>query len=150
MIDRHTFYVRKAICERCAFWKNKCLKGHTLQSPVGCPVNNFPPVQGAGVLPDAPVPVTQPVPCGTCVPDGTLKPVRWPEAMAQFQEAMARWQAAGRPTVDSAAHNRRLEVCKRCPGGHYHWFQCKLCKSLVFIKAKLPTETCPAGYWPRS
>lgn len=74
--------------------------------------------------------------------------MRWPEALEQFGWAMAKWKSSGKPLVDDEAHSKRVEICKHCPGGHYRVFQCKLCKCVVFVKAKMATETCPAGYWP--
>jgi hypothetical protein len=149
MIDRDIFYARKSICERCPLWKNQCLKGHMLNSPVGCPEGKFPAVDGAGKMVDKPVaaPVAG---CKDCQASGDVRPLTWTQALGEFQAAMKGWLAAGRPVVTDAAHNARVSACKKCPGGHYRHHQCKLCKCVVFIKAKLPTETCPANYWPRS
>lgn len=150
MIDRHIFDARKAICERCSFWKNQCLKGHRMNSPVGCPVNKFAGVNGAGIMPDSPVKIASAAPCTHCDEKGVIRSIGWTEALGQFQQAVDEWNAAGRPLVSQKQHAARISVCKKCPGKHYQHFQCKLCKCVVFLKAKLPTETCPANYWPRS
>ena len=66
MIDRDVFYQRKNVCEQCEFWKNRCLKGHLLQSPTGCPVKKFGPVLGAGYHPDLPVERWEPYSSDCC------------------------------------------------------------------------------------
>jgi hypothetical protein len=98
---------------------------------------------------DKPVPAA-PTGCANCEKTNDLRPLTWTQALEEFHAALRGWLAAGRPVVSDQQHNARLGVCKKCPGGHYRHHQCKLCKCVVFIKAKLPTETCPANYWPRS
>jgi hypothetical protein len=151
MIQREVFQARLGICQSCEFWKGVCLKGHALQSPVGCPVRKFEPVEGASYHPDRPVPVATAVSadcCGQTKLDVEVKPMTWGEAWQHFVDAMAKWKKDGRPVLEGKAYSNRVQTCKGCPGGHFHYFQCDLCKCLVYTKALLPGETCPKGFWP--
>lgn len=154
MIAKSVFDQRLAICKACRSWSNICLKGHALQSPTGCPDAKFPPVDGAAVAQSAPVIAQDTVSmfhtCCTEEANSELKPLSYAEAAKRFAQAMSIWQRGGFKLVTDDLHNRRLAVCKACPGGHYRWFQCKLCKCVVALKAKLPDESCPASYWPSS
>lgn len=48
MIPRNIFYERlEKHCQGCPDWADMCLRGHSPQSPTGCPLKKFPPVQGA-------------------------------------------------------------------------------------------------------
>lgn len=134
-------------CKNCEFWKGVCLKGHTLQGPMGCPLKKFPPVEGADYLPDLPLPQT-PAPrmtpcCGNT--DTPLTEMTWPEVFSHFRSAVQAWQEAGFPLTPDDVYQKRIETCKNCP--RYRWFQCRVCKCIVYTKAKLQTETCPEGRW---
>lgn len=151
MIASEVFYPRLAVCKPCEFWAGVCLKGHPLQSPLGCPVKKFEPVEGAGYYPDSPakvVPVVEPAECcGKGRAELELKPLSWPEAARHLQESIAKWRAAGFALVEGEVYENRLKVCKTCPSGQFKWFQCRACKCLIYTKAKLATETCPAKHW---
>ena len=43
----------------------------------------------------------------------------------------------------------RLGACDVCPYIRKGWEgrRCKLCQCFVAIKAKIPSQQCPAGYW---
>lgn len=55
MLDASTFYARLEICKVCVFWRDRCLKGHAVQSAAGCPLRKFAPVKSAGYAKDIPV-----------------------------------------------------------------------------------------------
>lgn len=63
--------------------------------------------------------------------------------------SMAEWKKAGFPTVDGQPYVERIRTCKDCPKGQYQWFQCKHCKCVIYTKAKVATEDCPFGLWPK-
>lgn len=151
MIPKNVFYDRRDNhCLKCEFWKGACLKGHALSSPQGCPIKKFEPINGADYAPDRPAPEAPSIPPpGNCCggKDEELKPMGWAEAIKHLRESLAQWEKDGRPLVPEANYHVRVNICQdNCP--HYRWFQCRLCKCLVFAKAKLPHEICPADRWP--
>jgi hypothetical protein len=154
MIDRTTFYQRLPVCKACEFWRGACLKGHVLQGTLGCPLKKFEGIQGVGYMDDLPVPTPE-LPAisanGCCgpVPEGELKPMSWGEVWRHLMAAMEDWKKAGFPVVPGEAYVERVNVCKSCPKGQYQWFQCKHCRCVIYTKAKLATEDCPFGLWPK-
>lgn len=60
---------------------------------------------------------------------------------------MGRFVAAGLPLLDGKAYSDRTVICKACV--QYTHFQCQQCRCFAMVKAKLATETCPLGYWPK-
>ena len=129
------------------------MKGHVLQGSPGCPVKKFEGVDGTGYMDDLPVPTPE-LPavgasgcCGHA--DGELKPMGWPEVWRHFQQAMADWKKSGFQLTEPADYVKRIQVCRDCPKKQYQWFQCRQCKCIVYTKAKLATETCPYGLWPK-
>lgn len=151
MIDRATFYRRlEQNCKKCDFWKGACLKGHALSSPQGCPIKKFPPVQGADYAPDRnvrPAPEV-PMPGNCCGSDADLKPMNWSQAASHLTASLATWARDGFKTTPDDVYNERVGTCQdNCPS--YKWFQCRMCKCLVFTKAKIPSERCPAERWKR-
>lgn len=150
MINANVFYERQAVCLTCEHWKGVCLKGHGLASPLGCPIQKFPGVEGASYMEDRPaakVEVGAALPCcGEGAPE--VKELTYAQAAQAFVEDMKAWKAAGFPLLSEAHYNERVGICKTCPGGFYRWFQCRACKCLIFSKAKLATTACPGGYWP--
>ena len=151
MIDPKTFYARRDICSACSNWKGVCLKGHALSTPVGCPERKFAPVEGASYMEDHPV-VTPETPvvkacCGGAGAD--VRELTYAEAAKAFAADMKIWAAAGFPLLSAAQYSARISVCSACPGGHYKWYQCRLCKCIMMSKAKLATTDCMAGYWPK-
>jgi hypothetical protein len=149
VIPKNVFYDRRDNhCAKCEFWKGACLKGHGLASPQGCPIKKFEPINGADYAPDRPAPEApssrRPATAAGNRPE--LKPMSWAQAITHLKDSLAQWERDGK-----AAHSRgrlprpRGRCQDDCP--HYRWFQCRLCKCLVFAKAKLPHETCPAGRW---
>lgn len=148
MIERAVFYQRLAICRVCEFWGGVCLKGHPLQSPVGCPVKKFDPLVGAGYHPDKPSTVQDPIQtpcCGGAAGDEAVEPLSWSQALGRFTESMAQAQRNGWRTVVDKDYADRLGVCRGCE--EYRFFQCRLCKCIVLFKAKLEHETCPRKKW---
>lgn len=150
MVDSKTIQHRLPICQACPFWRNRCLKGHALLGSAGCPLRKFEPVEAAGYAHDKDVDLTPAGGTGPgCCGDGPaeLKPLSWPQALAHLTTSVKEWRAKGYPITESAVYAARTGKCKACPGQHYAWFQCRLCKCVVYSKAMLATETCPAGYW---
>lgn len=153
MIDRTVFYARLAVCKQCKFWNGVCLKGHVLQGSLGCPVQKFEGVEGAGYLIDVPVPNAElPAISGTgCCgkTDGELKPLTWGEVWRHLMASVEIWRKEGFPVVSAEVYVNRIRICKECPKGQYQWFQCKHCQCIVYSKAKLATEDCPYKLWPQ-
>jgi len=150
MVAHETFHKRLEICKPCAYWRGVCLKGHSLRGAAGCPIRKFEPVDAADYAHDKPVDLTKPAaaPCRGCgQAPAEIKPMTWPEALAHLGQSMKTWTAQGFPLCDGAAYAARIEKCKNCPGGHYAWFQCRLCKCIVYSKAKLGNESCPERHW---
>jgi hypothetical protein len=152
MISHELFYRRLAVCKGCEFWQSVCLKGHPLQSPLGCPVRKFDPVDAAGYYPDTTVvkvpPTVEPAECcGKGRTDPELKPMSWQEAAAHLKESIKKWKEAGYPMLEGEAYEHRIVTCKNCPSQQFRWFQCRVCRCLIYTKAKLATESCPAKHW---
>lgn len=155
MIERTVFYDRLAVCKACPMWRGVCLKGHVLQGTLGCPLKKFEGVQGVGYMDDLPVPTPE-LPavsghgcCGADAPS-EITPMSWGEVWRHLIEAMAKWKEGGFPVLTGQAYNERIHTCIKCPGKQYQWFQCKHCRCIVYSKAKLATEDCPLGYWPKA
>ena len=127
------------------------MKGHKLTSPQGCPIRKFEPIQGADYAPDRPSPKAAEIPPpGNCcgAKEDELKPMTWAEAAQHLTESMKQWRKDGYPTTPDNVYNARVSQCQEgCP--HYRFFQCRLCKCLVFTKAKVPNEQCPADRWEK-
>ena len=118
----------------------------------GCPIKKFEGVGGAGYLEDLPVPVPElPAATSTCCGPaaGDIKPMSWLEVWKHLNEAMVGWRKAGFPMLSGAPYTERLSACRQCPKGQYRWFQCRHCRCCVYTKAKLATEECPFGFWPK-
>jgi hypothetical protein len=154
MIPKNVFYERRDnFCMKCDYWKGACLKGHQLSSPQGCPIKKFEPIQGADYAPDTPVRPASNIPqpgncCGQT--ETEIKPLTYGEATAKLLESLERWRKDGLPITPDTVYDARIASCQdNCP--HYRWFQCRLCKCMIFLKARLPHESCPVGRWnPRS
>ena len=76
------------------------------------------------------------------------------EMVANFSGAMARWAAAGFPTVDAAELEQRLNTCRACEnwGMVLGFGRCKVC-GCFGLKLWLKTERCrhPKGSrWPQN
>lgn len=153
MLDAKIFHQHREICSKCPNWKGVCLKGHVLQSPVGCPEKRFPPVEGAAYMEDRPATVAEPVVpgkcCGGAASDQYVKELSYAEALKELAASLRTWQVAGYPTLSDADYGVRTGICKSNTCGFYKWFQCRACKCVIFIKAKLKTTECPARLWPR-
>jgi hypothetical protein len=149
MIPKRTFYDRRDNhCLKCEFWRGACLKGHVLSSPQGCPLKKFEPILGADYAPDLPATIPEPPAGDCCGKDADLSPMSWTQAAAHLSASLAEWVRTGVPLTDDVVYDERVDSCQDgCPS--YRWFQCRLCKCLIFTKAKLPHETCPAGRWKR-
>ena len=148
MIDQSVFYDRRDNhCIPCEFWKGVCLKGHNLGSPAGCPIKKFPPVEGADYLQDRPAASTgsgEPR-TGCCGGAPVIPHMSITGVMAQFTQAMAKWQKAGFPIASDTERARRVAICRSCP--RYEWFHCQVCRCICLIKAGLDTEECPEKRW---
>ena len=77
-----------------------------------------------------------------------------PEQVAHYAQALTRWAAAGFPTRTDAEVEACLAVCRECE--HFTGTRCRACgccvnrsKMAVFNKAKMKTEECFMGKWPR-
>ena len=59
------------------------------------------------------------------------------------------WQVFEKETrvTDEAVVSRRLEFCSACPEYFSPTKQCKLCKCLMPVKARLLNGSCPIGKW---
>lgn len=154
MIQRDIFYARLATCKACPLWRGACLKGHVLQGSLGCPLQKFEGVDGVGYMDDLPVPVPE-LPAisgfGCCGqnPTDDLVPLSWGEVWRHLLKSMEEWKKAGFPTVPGPVYVERVHICRECPKKQYQWFQCRHCKCIVYSKAKLATEDCPYGLWPK-
>ena len=152
MIPRDVFYDRlEKHCKPCSEWDGVCLRGHALQSPTGCPMFKFGPIQATGYDPDNGRTVGPRSAGGGCsgcnkkVDPDMLPELTWAQVVSNFGESMSKWVAAGLPTVLPSEHERRYNLCKTCP--QLQGYRCKLCKCVVYAKAKLQTEYCPLGGW---
>lgn len=142
MIEHGIFYQRLPVCQACSWWRGACTKGHALASPQGCPIQKFPPVEGAGYAADMEVSTEpQALTKGCCGADAEMPPLSWAQVLVHFAKSMATWIGQGLPLVDSATHAARYDQCKPCP--HFSGFYCKRCKCVAYLKTKLATELCP-------
>lgn len=72
----------------------------------------------------------------------------WKEAAEHLTASLATWARTGFKLAPDDVYDERVATCQdNCP--HYRWFQCRLCRCLVFTKAKVPTEECPVKRWKR-
>lgn len=149
MIARDIFYQRLPVCQTCEHWRGVCLKGHPLQSPVGCPIRKFEPVEGAGYHEDRSY-TDQPSgtrPCCAGLPPGVddVVPMTWHQALAAFAASMAKFASEGFQLADGKVYSDRLVQCRSCE--EYRHFQCRLCKCVCLAKAKVAHEQCPKKKW---
>lgn len=151
MIPRDIFYARLERCKACSEWDGVCLRGHGLQSPEGCPLRKFKPIQASDYTPDRGR-VTHPKSaakgCSSCRPavdPAALPAMTWTQVVANFSESVARWAKAGMPVASSAEHARRNAICHGCD--QLRGYHCAICKCVVYAKAGLQTEYCPMGKW---
>lgn len=151
MIPRDVFYERlDKHCKPCSEWDGVCLRGHALQSPTGCPLKKFEPIQATGYDADNGR-VTRPkgqggcVGCGAPVDPNALPELSWAQVASNFTESMKQWAAAGMPVVSDREHERRYAACKSCPS--FKGYYCVHCKCIAYAKSKLGTEYCPLGGW---
>ena len=150
MVDATIFYKRKNICQLCPNWKGVCLKGHALASPVGCPEKRFEPVEGAAYMPDnkpAQVPPRASRPCCGGKVQEDLKELSYAEAARSLAQSLQTWAMSGFPLASDSEYDARLSVCRGC--SYYRWYQCRLCKCIILVKAKLRSSICPGNYWPK-
>lgn len=150
MIPRDIFNDRRDnYCAQCSWWRGVCKKGHKLSSPMGCPLKKFPPVNNADYMADRPV-APSAMALGGCRGCADPPPVplklNFTQVLEHFARAMVEWAREGLPLLSAKAHGRRYAVCRKCP--HYAKYQCALCRCVVYVKAKVATEDCPAGKWP--
>jgi len=88
--------------------------------------------------------------CCKEMPVEDVKPLTYSQAIAGLSTAVDGWVKAGMPMVSGIEYASRAAVCRSCPKNQYKWFQCLQCKCVVYVKAKLATESCPHSLWPRS
>jgi hypothetical protein len=148
VIDHTVFYDRLSQCKMCEFFAGRrCRKGHGLASPNGCPIQKFPPMAGCGYdmdqEPDTPFIPT----CPSCVVDKSMPEMTWPQVIQHFTAAMIRWAAAGMPLVSEEVHTERIQTCFTCLRRKGKW--CSICHCLLYLKAKVGTESCPESRWWR-
>ena len=143
VIDSITFYERRdRFCQTCQWWRGVCLKGHALGSPEGCPIQRFPPVEGAAyALNQQAQDQTPHIVKGCCGQSDDMPPLTWAQVLALFAKSMALWITEGLPLANSALHGARYDVCKRCK--KFNRFYCKHCKCVAMLKTKLLTSRCP-------
>jgi len=115
---------------------------------MGCPVRKFPPINEAAYMEDTPVPPPARA-SGNCHGCGEFDPADLPltfgEVTKHFAKAVSTWIAEGLPLVDAKVHGARYAACRGCI--HFKNYQCKLCRCIVYIKAKLATAECPKQLW---
>src|SRR5262245_29018491 len=143
MIRRDVFYQRLPVCKRCPEWNAvaaSCKKGHLIQSSLGCPLQKFEGVDGAGYMDQKPA---EPPPqiAQSCCADLSVAQV-----VTNLTDALSRWVANGLPLASSRCYRERTARCMKCPA--YKNYQCQDCKCVAFLKAKVATEECPRRQWP--
>lgn len=153
MIERAVFYQRLGICRVCDQWRGVCLKGHPLQSPVGCPLRKFDPVGAAGyhtdtATPEAPATAAPAGRCcgGVVAGDPDVVPLSWNQALSALAASMAKFAAEGFQLAEAPLYAARLNQCRACP--EYRYFQCRVCRCVCVVKARVAHETCPKQKWP--
>jgi hypothetical protein len=78
----------------------------------------------------------------------------------QWGEAVKKWKEAGKPIRTKEEMQECFDICEKCPtddfGSRMGLPYCKVCScnvSTVSIgylnKARMRTETCPKGHWPK-
>lgn len=93
--------------------------------------------------------------CATCptaeVPTANAEPPSLLSRLAGVIGASVRFCGAivaRRPLiVSSAEQDNRLTICRACE--KFDCGKCQQCGCIVAVKAKLATEDCPLGFWPR-
>ena len=133
---------RQQICRKCPLWHGQCTRGHILTSPAACPLGKFMAANSSENAPSA----TPGCASKNCNEAKDIQPLAYAQALTAFRQAMVMWVAAKTPLVSTSTYSQRISVCSKCP--QYQWFQCKLCKCVVFVKARMGTTKCPAGKWP--
>lgn len=43
--------------------------------------------------------------------------------------------------------DKRMKVCRECPGKYYRLGMCMRCKCVMKAKTRLEEAKCPEGYW---
>jgi hypothetical protein len=150
MIDYLVFYDRfNTHCKPCPhFQGSKCRKGHSLASPNGCPIQKFPPLDGASYdMDQEPDPMLEPTCAGCTAVNHNMPDMTWPQVIQHFTSSMIRWAAAGMPLVSDTEHAQRQQTCQACPRRKNHW--CSICHCLIYLKSKVRTESCPEYRWLR-
>jgi hypothetical protein len=51
------------------------------------------------------------------------------------------------PMQPGSFAERRYEMCKSCENFMGRSKMCKICNCMMPLKARLPSQTCPAGKW---
>lgn len=77
------------------------------------------------------------------------------ERVQSLVDAKDKFQASGLQLLEEALYNDRMTVCNGCTSNIDG--MCtepkketgQACGCMVAVKAKIPTEDCPAGKWPR-
>lgn len=154
MIPREIFYFRlEHHCKVCSEWDGVCLRGHALQSPMGCPMRKFEPILNTDYLEDrgrVSAPKSAAGGCAGCgkpVDPNALPVLTWTQVMGNFSESMANWIKAGMPVTPKAEHASRYAICQSNKCGQFKGYYCTYCKCVCYTKAGLATEYCPAGLW---
>lgn len=96
---------------------------------------------------------------GPCLPEPTWQgtgevtdvegPGLWQRGL-NLARALARHVADGTATVDDAAYEQRLAVCRQCPSCDAERMLCRepTCGCFLTIKARWRSESCPLSKWP--
>lgn len=72
-----------------------------------------------------------------------------PRRAMNYAKHVLKATAAGFPVVTQIERERRIEICKECPGDHYKNGICthQSCGCIIRKKAASAVEQCPKGYW---
>jgi hypothetical protein len=80
--------------------------------------------------------------------------VRRPWLLPRLARAVAEDAADGFARLEQGEYQRRLETCRRCPGGHFDADagRCRACgcsagPGSIYDKLAIPGQRCPHGYW---
>ena len=142
MLPKNVYNSRLEICKMCEFWnRSRCRKGHLISSTTGCPIQKFPPINGADYDTNtSPAPVETPVQgCPGC--PQSVQNLSWEQVADHFARSMATWAKSRLAVVSPAIHSQRQAKCAVCPHRSGYW--CTPCKCLIYLKTKLATEQCP-------
>lgn len=77
------------------------------------------------------------------------------ERIESLTESRDKFQSSGLGLLEETLFNSRMEVCKNCTSNvdgictEPLKDTGKACGCIVSVKAKIPTEQCPAGKWPK-